>query len=97
MAKLAIIATIDVMPGCRAEVVPALMAHRQRCLEEEAGTLQFEVLLPNDDETKLLLYELYRDAGAFEEHRSGASIVRFREETSGKIAKISGTRCALSE
>src|SRR5262245_21072209 len=98
MAKFAIIATIEVAPGRRAaELVPALMAHRQRCLKEEPGTLQFEVLLPNEDETKVLLYELYRDAGAFEEHRNATSIARFREETSGMIAKISGTRCALSE
>jgi quinol monooxygenase YgiN len=97
MAKLAIIATIEVAPGRRADVMPPLMAHRQRSLKDESGTLQFEVLLPHDDETKVLLYELYRDAAAFEDHRNGASIARFREETSGMIAKISGTRCAHSE
>ena len=97
MAKLAIIATIEVTPGRRAEFVPVLLAHRQRSLKEEPGTLQFEVLLPHDDETKVLLFELYRDAAAFEEHRNAASIARFREEASGMYGKISGTRCLLSE
>jgi quinol monooxygenase YgiN len=97
MAKLAIIATIEVAPGRRAEFVPVLMAHKQRSLKEEPGTLQFEVLLPHDDETKVLLYELYRDAAAFEEHRNAASIARFREEASGMFGKILGTRCLLSE
>jgi quinol monooxygenase YgiN len=98
MGKLAIVATIELAPGRKAaELVPALMAHRQRCLNEEPGTLQFHVLLPHDDESKVLLYELYRDAAAFEEHRNAASIARFREETGGMIAKISGTRCAPSE
>jgi quinol monooxygenase YgiN len=73
------------------------MAHRQRSLNEEPGTLEFEVLLPQDDETKVLLYELYRDAAAFEEHRKAASIARFREEASAMFGKISGIRCLLSE
>jgi autoinducer 2-degrading protein len=97
MAKLAIIATIEIVPGRTKEVLPLLMAHRERSLKGEPGTLEFEVLLPHEEENKVLLYELYKDAAAFEEHRNAASIARFREETSGMIAKISGTRCALSE
>jgi quinol monooxygenase YgiN len=97
MAKLAIIATIEIVPGRRAEVVPLLMAHRERSLKGEPGTLQFEVLLPHDEDNRVLLYELYKDAAAFEEHRNAASIARFRQETSGMIAKISGTPCGFSE
>jgi quinol monooxygenase YgiN len=97
MAKLAIIATIEIVPGRRAEVVPLLMAHRERSLNGEPGTLEFEVLLPHDEDNKVLLYELYKDTAAFEEHRNAASIPRFREESSGMVAKISGARCALSE
>lgn len=66
MSKLAIIGTIEVKPGSREEALPLLMAHKARCLKDEPGTLQFEVLIPNDDTTKILLYELYRDAAAFE-------------------------------
>ena len=47
--------------------------------------------------TKVLAYELYRDAAAFEEHRNSASIARLRKEASDMIAKISVIRCALSE
>lgn len=72
------------MPGRREEVLPLLMAHKARCLKDEPGTLQFEVLVPNDDTTKILLYELYRDAAAFDAHWNG-------------VVKIHGTRCALSE
>ena len=60
------------------------MAHKARCLKDEPGTLQFEVLVPNDDTTKILLYELYRDAAAFDANWNG-------------VVKIHGTRCALSE
>ena len=97
MAKLAIVATIEVAPDRREEVVSHLMAHRARCLRDEPGTLQFEVLVPNEDANKVLLYELYRDAAAFDEHWNGASIARFREERSGIDIKLSGTRCSLRE
>ena len=98
MPKLAIIGTIEVTSGRRDQVLPLLMAHRARCLKDEPGiTLQFEVLAPYEDDTKRLLYEVYRDDAAFELHRNGASIAQFREETAGMGVKISVTRCALVE
>jgi hypothetical protein len=46
MSKLVIMGTIEVAPGRRDMVLPLLMAHRARCLKDEPGTLQFEVVLP---------------------------------------------------
>ena len=72
MPKVAIIVTIEVTTGRRDQVLAFLMAHRARCLKDEPGiTLQFEVLLPHDDDTKVLSYEVYRDAAAFDAHRNG--------------------------
>ena len=97
MPKLAIIGTLHVAPGRRDQMLPLLMAHRARCLKDEPGiTLQFEILVPREDDTKLLAYEVYRDDAAFEEHRNGASITRFREETAGMLVKVDVTRCALA-
>jgi quinol monooxygenase YgiN len=97
MSKLAIIATIDVAPDRRDQVLPLLMAHRRRCLEDEPGTVAFEVLVPHDDASKILLYELYEDAAAFQAHWNGPSTARFREEAGSMMERIHGTRCALSE
>jgi autoinducer 2-degrading protein len=96
MSYLAIIGSIEVAQGRRDQLLPLLMAHRARCLKDEQGiTLQFEVLAPRDDDTKVLLYEVYRDDAAFEAHRSGPSIAQFREETAGMIAKLSVTKCSF--
>ena len=46
MPKLAIVATIEVAPERRDQLLPLLMAHRGRCLKDEPGTLQFDVLAP---------------------------------------------------
>ena len=65
--------TIEVAPGKRDQVASLLMVHRVRCLKDEPGTLQFEVVLPRDDRSKILIYEVYQDDGAFEVHRNGPS------------------------
>ena len=97
MPRLAIIGTLEVAPGRKDEVLPLLMAHRARCLKDEPGTLQFEVLSPREDDTKVLLYEVYRDDAAFHVHWNGTSVARLREEAAGMIVKVYGTRCALVE
>ena len=93
MPKLAIIATIEIVPGRMDEYLPLLMAHRARCLKDEPGTLQFEVFRPRDDDAKIMLYELYRDDAAFDAHWNGPSMARVREEVAGMGIKMSGTRC----
>ena len=54
-------------------------------------------MAPRDDDTKMLVYEVYRDDAAFDVHRSGASLAQWREETAGMIAKFSITRCTPVE
>ena len=93
MPKLAIVVTIEVTPGRREEFLPLLMAHKARCLKDEPGTLQFEVLVPHDENSKLLLYQVYQD----ETHFNGPSIKRLREEAAGMAADIQRTRCGLAE
>ena len=93
MSKFANVVTIEVAPGRKDEVVALLLAHKAR-LKDEPGTLQFEVLLPKDDDTKVRVYEMNRDAAAFEVHRNGPSLAQWKKETAG-MAKLHGVRCAV--
>ena len=95
MAKLANVVTIEAAAGRRDQILPLLAAHKARCLKDEAGTLQFEILLPKDDDTKILSYEVYRDDDAFQVHRNGRSLAQLREEIAGMVVKLHGTRCAV--
>ena len=97
MPKIASVVTIEVAPGRKDQVVSLLAGHKARCLKDEPGTLQFEILLPRDDDTKVLSYEVYRDDAALEAHRNGPSFARWREETAGMVAKIYATRCTVLE
>jgi quinol monooxygenase YgiN len=53
MPKFANVVTIEVAPERRDQVVTSLLAHKSR-LKSEPGTLQFDLLLPKDDDTKVL-------------------------------------------
>ena len=97
MPKLALIGTIEVALGRKNQLVAALMAHRARCLKDEPGTVQMEVLAPRDDDTKVLVYEVYRDDAAFDVHRNGPSLARWREETADMIGKFLVTRYVVVE
>jgi len=92
VAKLALIGTIGVAPGRRDQFLSSLLAHKTRCLKDEPGTLQMEVLAPREDDTTMLLYEVYRDDGAFDVDRCGPSFAQWREETAEMIVKFSATR-----
>jgi quinol monooxygenase YgiN len=93
MSKLAVIGTIEVQPGSRDEVLHAVLAHRERCLKAEPGTLQFEVLVPTAEPDKLMLYELYADSAAFAAHMNGASMGQVREQVGSKVISLTGIRC----
>jgi (4S)-4-hydroxy-5-phosphonooxypentane-2,3-dione isomerase len=97
MSKFATVGTIDVAPGRREELLHLLMAHRARCLNDEPGTLQMEFMVPRDDKTKVLLFEVYRDDAAFDTHARGASFARWRKESGEMVTKLHVTRCAVAE
>jgi (4S)-4-hydroxy-5-phosphonooxypentane-2,3-dione isomerase len=79
MPRFAIIGTVEIASGRMNEFLPLLMAHRARCLKDERGTLNFEVLMPHDDNTKVMLYEVYQDEAAFDAHSKGPSMARGRQ------------------
>ena len=105
MSKLVIIATIEVQPGTRDRAVKILLEHRERCLRDEPGTLQFEVLVPSDKPlgpgapipesrpNTVMLYEVYADAAAFGVHWNGASLTQARKEAGSIIVGMTGVPC----
>jgi (4S)-4-hydroxy-5-phosphonooxypentane-2,3-dione isomerase len=55
MADLVIIATIEFEPGLREQAISILKRHQERCLQDEPGTLAFEVLIPEKSQNQILL------------------------------------------
>lgn len=92
MGKFAVVATYEIAPDKIDAFLPFLLAHRDRCLRDEPGTLRFDVLQPASN---LMLYEVYEDEAAFQAHRNGASVARFREETVAIERKLTFVGCSL--
>jgi len=95
MSKLVIMGTVEVAPGTRDRVLPLLMAHKARCLRDEPGTLQFEVVLPRENDSRMLIYEVYQDDAAFDDTPAWAS--RFsqhgaRPSSSSRCIGLSGRK-----
>ncbi len=97
MSQLAIVATAEIAAGRIDEALPIFMAHRERCLRDEPGTLQFDVLRPREGDNKILLYEVYTDDAAFKAHWEGASVARVRQDTEGIVLNLTGVFCARQE
>jgi quinol monooxygenase YgiN len=96
MDKIALSVTLEFSIEFKQKILSALLAHRERCIKEEPGTLQFEVLIPLDEPGKLLIFELYKDNKALAAHSSGTSITRFRKEVQGKITSSKSSKCLLA-
>jgi len=97
MSKLAMVATIKIARGRREEYLKPLRAHAKRCLANEPGTLQFEILLPQEEPDTVMLYEVYASPDAFQAHWNGESMKQVRRDTEGIQASLSGVRCDLVE
>jgi quinol monooxygenase YgiN len=93
MAKLAIVATIKIVPGKREEYLKHLKAHAQRCLATESGTLKFEVLVPQQEADTVMLYEVYASPQAFEAHWNGPSRQQAARDSEGLTLGVTGVRC----
>ena len=102
MKKLAIFATIEVQPGTRDAAMKVLLEHRSSCLREEPGTLQFDVLIPDDqpmlpgapvpaaNPNAIMLFEVYENHAAFAAHWSSPSLTQARKEAGVKFVGMSG-------
>lgn len=93
--KHAVIGTIDLRPGARDEVLRAVLAHRERSLRDEPGTLQFEVLVPDETPDKVHLFELYADKSAFVAHMKGASMAQVTREIGHQVLSLGGIQTRL--
>jgi autoinducer 2-degrading protein len=88
MSKIALVVEFDIKPEHRQAFEEIIRSHGKRTKETEEGCVAFEVLIPNDHENKIFLYECYRDAAAFEVHGKSPLLA----ETRGKYKDMINDR-----
>ncbi len=80
---------VHVFVQVTAEAVAAfkqLSCENARCSAHEPGITQFDVLQQEDDATRFVLVEVYRDAAAVAAHKATAHYARWRDAVAPMMA-----------
>ena len=93
MSAIASVVTCDLANVADADRFQAvLLAHRDRCLRDEPGTLQFDILRPEDTEGKFMIYEVFANEAALKAHSEGNSKKQGHAELEGIQYKAVSTK-----
>ena len=82
----AIIAYLTAKPGKEAEFQKHMTAQAQRCLANEAGCLQFDVVQDPKNPTRFVMLEVYKDDDAIKAHQDSQHFKDFRPVVGELIA-----------
>ncbi len=95
MAACALIVELELKPGAKSELLPILMEHAAKTRAEEPGCRQFDVLAPDDDDSRILVVEVYDDREAYDAHREGPRMPAVGAAMQPFIAARKRTVCAI--
>lgn len=72
-----ILVEFDLKPGTHNSFMPLMLENARKSLSDEPGCLVFDVLTHVDNDERVVLYEIYRDRAAFEEHLKAPHFLSF--------------------
>ena len=96
MSKVALVVTLTLAPGTRDQFLARVAQHRETCLAQEEGCLQFDVLEPTEGGDQILLYEVYADHAAVETHLSTDHMKAYLEEVGPWITDRRRRACNIA-
>lgn len=83
----AVIVKVTIKPEHKKEFVDAMFDDARGSVANEPDCLLFNVVQDQDDTNCLHLYEVYKDAAAFEKHKNTPHFVHWVETTQDWLAK----------
>jgi autoinducer 2-degrading protein len=91
-----LVVLLEIAPGRRDEFVELARAHAQRSLAlEEGRCLNFEVYVPVESETQVILVEKYVDDDALQAHWDSAHMAAYLARVSDLIVSRTRYRCRV--
>ena len=76
--KVALVVEFSVKPELLSDFVELMQSHAALTLKSEPGCEKFEVLVPQENDNCIFLYELYTDSEAVEEHMNSELLASTR-------------------
>ena len=92
MSRIMIVVEFEVKPEHRSHFIELMKGHAQRSRSED-GCQQFDVLLPQEDQSRVLLVEAWRDQAALDVHMKLPAMARLRATFEPWVASFKATRC----
>ena len=93
MSRLMIVVEFEVKPEHRDAFVE-LMKNHARLSRAEDGCQQFDVLLPQEDQSCVFLVEAWREQAALDAHLKLPAMARLRETFTPWVISFKATRCS---
>lgn len=85
-ANLTVIAEFEIKPGQRDRFLEYAREDARQSLANEDGCHEFDVLLPIDDENRVVLREGYTDRAAFDTHTKSPHYQPFKDGAAPLLA-----------
>jgi quinol monooxygenase YgiN len=85
MSRFAIIVEFELLEGSFDIFHQEVLKNGEASKREEPGCQCFDVLVPNKEENRIVLYEAYDDEAAFQEHLQTAHFKEFSDRVSGLV------------
>ena len=82
----AILAYLTTKPGKETEFQAKMTAQAKRCLANEPGCLQFDVVQDPKNTTRFIMLEVYKDDAAIKAHQDSQHYKDFRPVTADLLA-----------
>jgi quinol monooxygenase YgiN len=95
MSGYVILVDFHLRPGERAAFRRLIDENARESCRSEPGCRRFDVLEPDGEPDRVLLYEIYDDRAAFDAHVRSAHFARFDAASAALVAEKSVTECAL--
>jgi (4S)-4-hydroxy-5-phosphonooxypentane-2,3-dione isomerase len=83
----AVIVKIKMMPERREEFIKAMLEDAKGSVQNEADCLLFNIVQDETDINRLCLYEVYRDAEAFEQHKQTPHFTKWLDTVKDWLAE----------
>lgn len=96
MSRFAIIVDFSLEKGSLDRFHTRVLKNAEKSVELEAGCHRFDVLIPDGEPDRVVLYEIYEDAAAFEAHKKTPHFQEFDATTRDLVRGRSLSSFALS-
>ncbi len=99
MSHYVITVEFDIDPRAEADFMTLMLENAEESVRAEPGCLRFDVLTPAETQTgkRVLLYEIYEDRAAFDEHLASDHFKRFDALTATMVRSKSVRQYAVAQ